>query len=86
MRDMKNVDAQGIGKSKEYGFVSFTTHDHALQALRSINNNPNIFTSAKVRVRLGGDFYMSPFLLFLFQNCSKKSCFSYNAGEVSRQI
>lgn len=47
MRDMKNVDAQGIGKSKEFGFVFFTTHDHALQALRNINNNPNIFTSAK---------------------------------------
>jgi nucleolar protein 4 len=52
MRDMKNVDAQGIGKSKEFGFVSFTTHEHALQALRNINNNPNIFTSAKVRVIL----------------------------------
>jgi nucleolar protein 4 len=52
MRDMKNVDAQGLGKSKEFGFVSFTMHDHALQALRNINNNPNIFTSAKVRVIL----------------------------------
>ena len=50
MRDMRNVDAQGIGKSKEFGFVSFTTHDHALQALRNINNNPNIFTSARVRI------------------------------------
>ncbi|XP_023719481.1 RNA-binding protein 28 isoform X2 [Cryptotermes secundus] len=47
MRDMKNVDAQGIGKSKEFGFVSFTTHEHALQALRNINNNPNIFTSSR---------------------------------------
>jgi nucleolar protein 4 len=49
---MKKVDARGIGKSKEFGFVSFTTHDHALQALRNINNNPDIFTSAKVRVIL----------------------------------
>ncbi|KDR23731.1 RNA-binding protein 28 isoform X3 [Zootermopsis nevadensis] len=47
MRDMKNVDAQGIGNSKEFGFVSFTTHEDALQALRSINNNPNIFTPAR---------------------------------------
>jgi nucleolar protein 4 len=60
MRDMKNVDAQGIGKSKEFGFVSFATHEHALQALRSINNNPNIFTSARVRVILRGDFYSYP--------------------------
>jgi nucleolar protein 4 len=47
---MRNVDAQGIGMSKEFGFVSFTTHDHALQALRNINNNPNIFTTARVRI------------------------------------
>ncbi|KAJ8927691.1 hypothetical protein NQ314_019822 [Rhamnusium bicolor] len=45
MRDMKNVDAQGIGKSKEYGFVAFTKHENALTALRSLNNNPNIFSS-----------------------------------------
>lgn len=44
MRDMKNVDATGKGKSKEYGFVAFTTHEDALRALRSINNNPNIFS------------------------------------------
>ena len=50
MRDMRNVDAQGMGKSKEFGFVSFATHDNALQALRNINNNPNIFTSARVRI------------------------------------
>lgn len=44
MRDLKNVDIKGVGKSKEYGFVSFTTHEDALHALRTINNNPNIFT------------------------------------------
>ena len=44
MRDLKNVDMKAVGKSKEYAFVSFTTHDDALQALRSINNNPNVFT------------------------------------------
>lgn len=47
MRDFKNVDAEGIGKSKEYGFVTFTRHENALQALRNINNNPDVFTSAK---------------------------------------
>lgn len=44
MRDLKNVDATGKGKSKEYGFVTFTSHEDALKALRSINNNPNIFS------------------------------------------
>ncbi|XP_076294345.1 RNA-binding protein 28 isoform X2 [Lasioglossum baleicum] len=43
MRDLRNVDAKGVGKSKEYGFVSYTKHDDALQALRNINNNPNVF-------------------------------------------
>ncbi|XP_029664594.1 RNA-binding protein 28 [Formica exsecta] len=44
MRDLRNVDATGKNKSKEYGFVTFTSHEDALKALRSINNNPNIFS------------------------------------------
>ncbi|CAK9809560.1 RNA-binding protein 28 [Anthophora quadrimaculata] len=44
MRDLRNIDNKGVGKSKEYAFVSFTKHEDALQALRTINNNPNIFT------------------------------------------
>lgn len=48
MRDLKNVDAAGRGKSKEYGFVTFTTHEDALNALRSLNNNPNIFSKSRV--------------------------------------
>lgn len=47
MRDLKNIDAKGVGKSKEYGFITFTKHEDALQALRAINNNPNIFSSHK---------------------------------------
>ncbi|XP_018051317.1 PREDICTED: RNA-binding protein 28 isoform X2 [Atta colombica] len=47
MRDLKNVDATGKGKSKEYGFVTFTSHEDALKALRSINNNPNIFSKSR---------------------------------------
>lgn len=50
MRDFKNVDATGKGKSKEYGFVTFTTHEDTLKALRSINNNPNIFSKSRVRL------------------------------------
>ena len=49
MRDLKNVDAEGVGASKGHGFVSFTRHENALEALRSINNNPDIFSVTKVR-------------------------------------
>ncbi|KRT79604.1 RNA binding protein [Oryctes borbonicus] len=47
MRDMRNVDSKGVGKSKEYGFVTFTTHEDALHALRTLNNNPTIFSINK---------------------------------------
>ncbi|XP_076619291.1 RNA-binding protein 28 [Colletes latitarsis] len=47
MRNLKDIDMKGVGKSKEYGFVSFTKHEDALQALRSVNNNPNVFTPKK---------------------------------------
>ncbi|XP_051169313.1 RNA-binding protein 28-like [Leptopilina boulardi] len=47
MRNLRKPDANGIGESKEYGFVSFTQHENALKALRSINNNPNIFSKHK---------------------------------------
>ncbi|KAG5887143.1 hypothetical protein JTB14_024252 [Gonioctena quinquepunctata] len=44
MHDMKQLDAKGAGKSKEYGFATFTKHDNALAALRNLNNNPDIFS------------------------------------------
>lgn len=61
MRNLKNVDATGKGKSKEYGFVAFTTHEDALKALRSINNNPNIFSKHRVRLQT-----VSTIMLFSF--------------------
>ncbi|CAH1251114.1 RBM19 [Branchiostoma lanceolatum] len=47
MRDLKNVNSQGVGKSRGYGFVSFSQHDHALRALRETNNNPNLFPDGR---------------------------------------
>merc|ERR1712142_600944 len=46
MRDMKNF-VDGVGVSKEYGFVSFGRHTDALDALRNLNNNPEIFGAEK---------------------------------------
>ncbi|XP_050308070.1 RNA-binding protein 28 [Anthonomus grandis grandis] len=47
MRNMKKLDAKGVGESKQFGFVAFTSHEHALAALRSLNNNPNVFSAQK---------------------------------------
>ncbi|XP_025195373.1 RNA-binding protein 28 [Melanaphis sacchari] len=47
MRNLKKVDPNGVPISKEYAFVTFKQHEDALKALRSINNNPNIFNSNK---------------------------------------
>uniref|UniRef100_A0A1B6GH73 RRM domain-containing protein n=1 Tax=Cuerna arida TaxID=1464854 RepID=A0A1B6GH73_9HEMI len=44
MRDLKQIDSKGVNVSKGFGFVSFEKHEDALKALRSINNNPSIFT------------------------------------------
>lgn len=47
-RVMKNRLANGkFSKSKGFAFVEFTEHQHALKALRSLNNNPTIFTPQK---------------------------------------
>jgi len=49
MRNLKQVDPNGVAISKGYAFVTFKQHEDALKALRSINNNPKIFNSNKVR-------------------------------------
>jgi len=49
MRNLKQVDPNGVAISKEYAFVTFKQHEDALKALRAINNNPKIFNSNKVR-------------------------------------
>ncbi|XP_068211611.1 RNA-binding protein 28 [Palaemon carinicauda] len=44
MRNLREIGNDGKPKSRGYGFVSYTEHEHALAALRKLNNNPNIFT------------------------------------------
>lgn len=48
MRDFSKFGADNQAESKGYGFVNFTSHEHALRALRSSNNNPKIFNPKKV--------------------------------------
>ncbi|TSK38431.1 RNA-binding protein 28 [Bagarius yarrelli] len=47
MYDRKPVRGQPMGHSLGYGFVEFLENEHALQALRHLNNNPKIFTANK---------------------------------------
>ncbi|XP_054633033.1 RNA-binding protein 28 [Dunckerocampus dactyliophorus] len=41
--DRKPEKGQVMGQSLGYGFVQFQQHEHALAALRYLNNNPDIF-------------------------------------------
>ncbi|XP_051817165.1 RNA-binding protein 28 isoform X1 [Antechinus flavipes] len=47
MRDLKGAHGNVKGQSLGYAFVEFEEHDHALAALRQINNNPEIFGPQK---------------------------------------
>ncbi|CAI8032099.1 RNA-binding protein 28 [Geodia barretti] len=47
LRSKDRVDANGIGRSKGFAFVEFSTHETALTALRATNNNPSLFANRK---------------------------------------
>ncbi|XP_004485172.2 RNA-binding protein 28 [Dasypus novemcinctus] len=47
MRDLKGVHGKIKGQSLGYAFAEFQEHEHALTALRHINNNPEIFGPQK---------------------------------------
>lgn len=49
VRSKDRVDSQTSKlRSKGYGFLEFTTHAHALAALRYLNNNPEIFKGKRL--------------------------------------
>lgn len=52
MYDRKPLKGQVMGQSLGYGFVQFKEHEHALGALRYLNNNPNIFGPNKVNITI----------------------------------
>ena len=45
--DNDKMDENGKPRSKGMGFIEFTEHEHALTALRALNNNPNAFSRAR---------------------------------------
>ncbi|KAI5274072.1 Rna-Binding Protein 28 [Manis pentadactyla] len=47
MRDLKGVHGKVKGQSLGYAFAEFQEHEHALTALRHINNSPEIFGPQK---------------------------------------
>ncbi|XP_072508922.1 RNA-binding protein 28 isoform X2 [Notamacropus eugenii] len=47
MRDLKGAHGNVKGQSLGYAFVEFEEHEHALTALRHMNNNPEIFGPQK---------------------------------------
>ncbi|KAM4874243.1 RNA-binding protein 28 [Thomomys bottae] len=47
MRDLKGAQGKLKGQSLGYAFAEFQEHEHALKALRHINNNPEVFGPQK---------------------------------------
>ena len=45
--DPTRPDAEGKPRSRGIGFVEFAEHEHALAALRALNNNPEVFNKAR---------------------------------------
>jgi len=45
--DKTKSDENGKPRSKGMGFIEFTEHEHALNALRALNNNPDAFSRAR---------------------------------------
>ncbi|XP_052088587.1 RNA-binding protein 28-like [Mytilus californianus] len=43
MRDTERVNTKGVAKSRGYAFINFSDHQHAVEALRKTNNDPDLF-------------------------------------------
>lgn len=54
MRDLRGVRGKAKGQSLGYAFAEFQEHEHALAALRHVNNNPAVFGPQKVSLILRG--------------------------------
>lgn len=45
LRDPTRLDAEGKPSSRGLAFAEFSDHEHALCALRQLNNNPTTFSA-----------------------------------------
>lgn len=52
MRENRPSLGHPLGKSKGYGFLSFKSHDDALNCLRKVNNNPKAFGKNNVSTQV----------------------------------
>lgn len=68
MYDKKPLKGQVMGQSLGYGFVQFKEHEHALGALRYLNNNPDIFGPNKVNCFCCAASIFIFRLVFFFEN------------------
>ena len=50
----ERMGPDGAPRSKGIGFIEFAEHEHALCALRQLNNNPTTFTKARGSAGAGG--------------------------------
>lgn len=74
MYDKKPLKGQVMGQSLGYGFVQFKEHEHALSALRYLNNNPDIFGPNKVNCfRCAASVFIFRFLVFFLKTFILKS-------------
>lgn len=49
MRENQPTPEHPKGKPKGFGFLSFKRHEEALNVLRKLNNNPEVFSANHVR-------------------------------------
>ena len=46
MRDMNRLE-KGVGRSKGFGFVGFSSHEAAMTVLKALNNNPDVLPNKR---------------------------------------
>ena len=46
MRDMNRLE-KGVGRSKGFGFVGFSSHEAAMTVLNALNNNPDVLSNKR---------------------------------------
>lgn len=51
-----------LGASKGYAFVEFKNHEDALNCLKKLNNNPDVFKKNRVRFVFLFIYYLIPYV------------------------